>query len=148
VFEVSSNGSGLGATTRVGLEMMTRYATFEVFNTISGKTVSETGVTLPGGHNTRDFIRAVIPVSGSTGYTVPPAPPVVPPPVAGSSTFTNVTAGTRIRYNIRAYNDFIMQTIQPQFFRATISLLADTCSDLDTRDVIFLVPAMPMEVPM
>ena len=47
--------------------------------------------------------------------------------------------------NVRAFNDFVPQTDQPQVFVANIEVLADDCGELDARDVFILVP--PVELP-
>jgi hypothetical protein len=111
--------------------MLTRFATFEVHSIPSGKHESETGETIPGGYNTAKFITAITPIAGPTGYKLPSDIPVVPPPIATATTFQDVTAGTRISYNITAKNDFVEQTLKPQFFRMTISLSAETCTRRD-----------------
>ncbi len=57
-------------------------------------------------------------------------------------TFRGVTAGSRVCFDIVVkQNDTVMQTAVPQLFRATLRVLGDGFTELDTRDIFFLVPA-------
>jgi len=120
--------------------MLTRYATFEVVAEMEGVGWSESGVALPPGLTTGDFMLAVEPDS----YVMPPQPPVLPSPIVGPSSFENVTPGTQVAFRVRAYNNIVAQTDEPQFYRATIRVLAGGCSELELRDVIFFVPPKPL----
>ncbi|MCL2825704.1 MAG: hypothetical protein FWD57_17060, partial [Polyangiaceae bacterium] len=142
VFKIARDGTGLGQAVVTGLQMLTRYATIEVLADIDGGGHSESGVDLPAGLNTGSFLLDLEPYS----YVLPPQPPVVPSPTVGSSSFQNVTPGTRVLFRVKAYNDIVPQTDDPQFFRAVIRVLAGGCSELEQRDVIFLVPPRPLEV--
>jgi hypothetical protein len=62
------------------------------------------------------------------------------------TSFANVTPGTRVKFDVRALNDFVPQTDQPQIFRAVIRVLAGGCSALDQRDVLILVPPTPIVI--
>ena len=56
-------------------------------------------------------------------------------------TFRSVTAGERVCFDIVVkQNDTVMPTTDPQLFRATLRVLGDGFTELDTRDVFFLVP--------
>lgn len=56
-------------------------------------------------------------------------------------TFPDVTPGTRVCFDIVVkQNDTVMQTREPQLFRATLTVVGDGFTPLDSRDVFFLVP--------
>lgn len=56
-------------------------------------------------------------------------------------TFPNVGSGNRVCFDIFVkQNDTIEPTLEPQVFRATIQVLGDGFTELDSRDVFFLVP--------
>lgn len=140
VFRVSSDGTGLGTSIVTGIRMLTRFATFDVTSERDGVTTSIDGTPLPTPHTTADFIKQVTP----TGYTLPPAPPVVPAPTFDTTTFRRVTPGTGVQFDVRAFNDFVPQTADAQIFRAVIRVVAGGCTDLDQREVLILVPPAPI----
>lgn len=142
VFRTDSNGSGLGAHIVTGIKMLTRFATFNATSERQGETGDIHGNPLPAPRTTADFIKAVMP----TGSMVPPAPPVIPPPTFDATTFFNVTPGTRVQFDVRAFNDFVQQTADAQIFRAGIRVLAGGCTALDQRDVLILVPPTPIVI--
>ncbi len=56
-------------------------------------------------------------------------------------TFVDVLPGTQVCFDIiPAINDFVPPTDEPQLFRATVVVVGDGITDLDERDVFFLVP--------
>ncbi|MEM9068253.1 MAG: VWA domain-containing protein [Myxococcota bacterium] len=56
-------------------------------------------------------------------------------------TFPDVPSGNRVCFDIVVkQNDMVMPTTEPQVFRATIRVLGDGFTELDSRDVFFLVP--------
>jgi hypothetical protein len=142
VFLADASGTGLGAHIVTGIKMLTRFATFDVTSERQGVTTSIDGVPLPAPYTTADFIRAVTP----TGFTLPPPPPAVPAPTFDTMTFSGVTPGTTLAFDVNAYNDFVPQTQQAQIFRATIRVLAGGCTPLDEREVLILVPPNPIVV--
>lgn len=77
---------------------------------------------------------------------LPAAPPVVPNPTFDATTFYGVTPNTRVQFDVKALNDFVMQTADAQIFRATIRVVASGCTDLDQRDVLILVPPNPIVI--
>ncbi|MGE0789623.1 MAG: VWA domain-containing protein [Sandaracinaceae bacterium] len=59
-------------------------------------------------------------------------------------TFRQVPGGTRVCFDIVVkQNDTVMPTTAPQIFRATLRVLGDGFTELDSRDVYFLVPPEP-----
>ena len=136
VFRTDNNGTGLGNHIVTGIKMLTRFATFDVTSQTQGGTSDVDGNPLPTPHTTADFIKMVMP----TGFTLPPPPPNLPNPTFDATTFYNVTPGTEVQFDVRAFNDFVQQTGDAQIFRATIRVLAGGCTPLDERDVLILVP--------
>ncbi|MBL8624737.1 MAG: hypothetical protein JNK64_25745 [Myxococcales bacterium] len=142
VFQTASNGTGLGAGVVTGIRMLTRFATFDVESARMGGTADVNGNPLPTPHTTADFIRAVTP----TGFMLPPPPPNLPNPTFDATAFHGVTPGTQVSFNVQAFNDFVPETNDAQIFRATIQVLAGGCTPLDAREVLILVPPMPVVV--
>ena len=142
VFRVNTDGTGVSASIVTGIQMLTRFATFDVTSQTSGGMTDTMGNPLPTPHSTADFIKSVTPAT----YTLPPPPPNLPNPTYDTTTFHNVTPGTVVGFTVDAFNDFVMQTSQPQIFRATIKVLAGGCTPLDQRDVLILVPPMPIDI--
>ncbi|HEY1817810.1 MAG TPA: hypothetical protein VGG74_35960 [Kofleriaceae bacterium] len=142
VFRVSTLGTGVGTSVSTGIEMLTRFALFDVPTEEQGVTTDIDGNMLPGGHTTADFLKSVVPSS----YMLPPPPPNVPPPTidANGIQFDGVTPGTKVTFTINAFNDFVPQTNVAQVFSATIEVLAGGCNVLDSRSVLILVPPSPI----
>jgi hypothetical protein len=139
---LTSNGAGLGAQIVTGIQMLTRFATFDVIGEREGVPTDIFGTPLPAPHTTADFIKQITPVSSM----VPPAPPVIPAPTFDATQFFGVTPGTQVNFDIHALNDFLPSTTEAQIFRATIKVLAGGCTDLDQRDVLILVPPTALEL--
>ncbi|MEO8548551.1 MAG: hypothetical protein ABI678_01195 [Kofleriaceae bacterium] len=142
VFAASTNGTGVGAGVTTGIQMLTRFATFDVTRETSGVTTDIDGNPLPAGHTTADFLKTIAPAS----FVVPPPPPVLPNPTFDATTFHGVTPGTQVGFTVDAFNDFVVQTDQAQIFHATIQVLAGGCTPLDQRDVLILVPPQPIVI--
>jgi len=142
VFRITNTGSGLGAHIVTGIKMLTRYATFDVTSERQGGTTDIDGVPLPVPHTTSDFIKAVTP----SGFMLPPPPPTLPNPTFDATTFHGVTPGTQVSFDVDAFNDFVEQTSEAQIFQATIRVLAGGCTALDQREVLILVPPIPVVV--
>jgi hypothetical protein len=142
VFRVDSDGSGLGNHIVTGIQMLTRFATFDVTTERDGETQSTAGAPLPTGTTTADFIQSITPI----GFQLPPPPPNLPDPTFDAVSFQGVTPGTVVSFDVSAYNDFVPQTNEAQIFRAVIRVLAGGCTDLDQRTVFILVPPNPVVV--
>lgn len=142
VFRTDQTGAGLGNQIVTGIQMLTRFATFGVTSERQGGAADIDGNPLPTPRTTADFIKAVIP----TGFMLPPPPPIIPPPTFNTTDFFGVTPGTRVNFDVRALNDFVPQTPQPQVFRAVIRVLAGGCTALDQREVLILVPPIPIVI--
>lgn len=142
VFRVDANGAGVSTNVVTGIQLLTRFAQFDVTSERQGVTTDIDGNALPAPHTTADFIKSVRP----TGFMLPAAPPVVPNPTFDATTFYGVTPNTRVQFDVKALNDFVMQTADAQIFRATIRVVASGCTDLDQRDVLILVPPNPIVI--
>ncbi|MCX5742069.1 MAG: hypothetical protein NT062_06200 [Proteobacteria bacterium] len=142
VFRISNTGSGLGTSIVTGIQMLTRFATFDVTSAHDGVLTDVDGNPLTLPHTTADFIQAVTPVS----FVKPPAPPVLPDPTFDAVAFHEVTPQTKVSFDVTAFNDFVMQNDHAQFFKATIRVLAGGCTALDQRDVLILVPPAPVVI--
>jgi hypothetical protein len=144
VFYANNTGSGLGAHMVTGIQMLTRFATFDATTEKEGETESIDGVPLPSGTTTADFIKAITPNS----FMLPPPPPVVPNPTFDSTSFQNVTPGTVVTFDVVAFNDFVQAGDQALIYHALVRVLAGGCSPLDERQVIILVPPNSVAPPM
>jgi hypothetical protein len=134
VFRVSETGQGLGASLVAALKALVLSAPIDVTTGRMGLTSGEHGEVVPAGHTTADFLKAIVPNSAT-----PPAG--YPAPTMDAQAFHGVTPGTTVRFDVRAYNDFVPPTGQAQLFRATIRIFGDRCgTDLDHRDVFIVVP--------
>jgi len=142
VFDVAPNGTGVSTNIVTGIQMLTRFATFDVPTDKQGVGTDINGVALPMMHTTDEFIKAVTP----TGFVKPPPPPVLPDPTFDTTTFHNVTPGTQVSFSVNAFNDIVPQTDTAQIFKATIRVLAGGCTPLDQRDVLILVPPTPISI--
>lgn len=142
VFRAATDGSGLGQNIITGIRMLTRFATFDVESERIGVTTSIDNVPLPGGHTTADFLKMITPVS----FVLPPPPPNLPNPTFDTVAFHQVTPGTQVSFNVTAFNDFVPETTEAQIFRANIRVLAGGCTPLDQREVLILVPPIPVVV--
>ncbi len=142
VFDVAPTGTGVGANIVTGIQMLARFATFDVTSDRAGVTTDIDGVALPAGHTTADFLTTITP----SGAVIPAPPPVLPTPTFDATSFQTVTPGTVVSFAVDAFNSFVPATNQAQIFRATIRVLAGGCTPLDQRDVLVLVPPAPIVV--
>jgi hypothetical protein len=144
VFKTDGGGTGVGAHIVTGIQMLTRYATFEVNTETTGEIESIDGVPLPDGHTTADFIKSIVPSS----FQLPPPPPALPNPTFDSISFQGVTPGTVVTFDVVGFNDFVETTDDAKIYTAHIQVLAGECTELDERDVFILVPPRSVAPPM
>jgi len=140
VFQAEGDGTGVDTSFSSAIQLLAAYGSFGVTRLVSGSSTDIDGVSLPAGTTTADFIIDVTPA----GFGPVPLPGVADP-IIGATSFENVIPATDVIFDVRAYNDFVPQTTQPQVFVAHIEVLADDCGELDERDVFILVP--PQELP-
>ncbi|MBN8609436.1 MAG: hypothetical protein J0L92_02540 [Deltaproteobacteria bacterium] len=100
---------------------------------------AETRIAAP--NTTASFIDAVVPTRGApdapTGFDSMDA-----------TTFYNVAPSTRVYFRVDFNNDFQMGTDVAQVFEATIVVLGRAGSEVDSRPVYIVLPAMGGEIPI
>lgn len=140
VYRVNSDGSGLGAGVVDGVQNMAAYAAFDVTTQVTGVGTDTGGLPLPPGTSTADFILSVVPLEHG------PVPlPGAPDPTLTEDAFLGVIPNTSVTFTVEAFNSFLPQGPAPRLFVAEITVLADGCSDLDTREVFILLPPQDIE---
>ncbi len=142
VFLAATDGTGVSSAIVTGIQMVARFATFDVNTETDGVTTDVDGTPLGAGQTTANFIKGIVP----DHFVKAPAPPVLPDPTFDQTSFHKVTPGTKVFFNVRAFNDFVLETNSAQIFRATIKVLAGGCTALDQRDVLILVPPKPLVI--
>jgi hypothetical protein len=145
VYRVDSNGSGLGTSVGDAISKLVSFGGFDDGTSVVGKMTDESmpGVPLPGTHTTADFLAPVGANRGITPLDSMPAVGAMGGPASidmTHNTFVDVQPGTQLRFTVRAYNDFVPATPEPQFYKATIQVVGDGTALLDSRDVYILVP--------
>jgi hypothetical protein len=136
VFKIKPDGTGIGDQVTAGIAQLARFASFDVVTDVIGQTTDEKGDMLPMGKTSADFIKSIIPLDALP----PPPPPVIPAPIMTDKGFSKVVPGSLVRFNVEAHNDMQRETTWPQVFHATIRVRAGGCANLDSRDVIILIP--------
>ncbi len=141
-FQAQFTGVGVASSFGSAIQLLAAYGQFGVTRVVSGVDTDTTGMALPAGTTTADFIKAVTPLDHG------PVPlPGAPEPTLGETSFENVIPDTDVIFEVRAYNDFVEQSDAPRVFEATIRVLADDCGDLDERTVFILVPPRTLPPP-
>jgi hypothetical protein len=140
VYRVNFDGSGLGAGLLDGVQNLAAYAAFDVTTQVTGVTEDSQGLPLPPGTSSADFILSVTPLEAGA-----PPLPGAPDPVLTEDAFLGVIPNTPVTFNVEAFNSFLPQGPEPRLFTAEITVLADGCSDLDTRQVFILVPPQDID---
>ena len=138
VFKIPTDGTGLGDQVTAGIAQLARFASFDVVTDVQGQTTGEKGETLPSGMTTADFIKSITPLDAIG----PSPPPFIPPPIMNDKGFSKVVPGSFVRFNVEAHNEMVRENNRPQVFHATIRVRAGGCANLDSRDVIILVPPL------
>jgi hypothetical protein len=144
VFDISSDGTGLGAQVVDAIEILAHQVpvevTFHVRDDPSDLVDTES-----------EFMDYIEP-SVAGGWPDPRDPTVIcvsgltvadeRPPLDGRpDTFTSVLPGTPVCFDIYVKQNWtVPATPEPQTFLAEIDVMADGLTVLDTRDVYFLVP--------
>jgi hypothetical protein len=117
------------------MQALVQSAPIDVTTGTTGRSQGESGEPIPSPHTTADFIKAIVPNSATP-------PPGYPDPTMDGTAFHGVIPGTTVRFDIRAFNDFVPATDAAQLFRVTLRIFGDRCgTDLDERDVYVVVPA-------
>lgn len=133
-FRIAPDGTGL--TDRVA----------EAIEMLAGETPQDLTTTTRDGADfperadpidARNFIKAIRPARAfdSAGTEIPPE--VL---MRDDTTFYGVTPGTLVSFDVTFENDFVMPAATAQVFRATIIVLGNSVAELDSREVIIVVP--------
>lgn len=139
-YQANANGTGVDSSFSSAVSLLAAYGQFDVTSMVTGVEADVDGEALPAGTTTADFIQSVAPFDHG------PVPlPGVADPVLTPTTFEGVVPDTDVIFTVTAFNDFVEQGTSPRLFTANIQVLADSCGELDDRDVFILVP--PEELP-
>ncbi len=139
-YQANANGTGVDSSFSSAVSLLAAYGQFDVTSTVTGVDADVDGAPLPGGTTTADFIQSVTPFD----HGMVPLPGVADPTLTPTA-FENVVPNTDVIFTVTAFNDFVEQGTSPRLFTANIQVLADSCGELDDRDVFILVP--PEELP-
>ena len=105
---------------------------------LSGEAGDIEGHPLAASHTTADFVKAT-----PSGFALPP-PPNTTSPTFDATAFHGVQPGTELSYVVSAFNGFVAPTGTAQLFRAAVRALAGGCNLLDSRDLLVVVPPLPV----
>ncbi len=138
VFKILGDGANVGEQVVAGIAQLARFASFDVTTQVVGQTTGEKGEMLPAPTTSADFIKEIVPLDALP----PPPPPFFNPPVIrpDGKGFSKVVPGGFVRFNVTAQNEIVKETTSPQVFHANIRVRAGGCANLDSRDVIILIP--------
>lgn len=140
VFTIGCDGTGLG--TRL-VDAVREIAT-ETPQDIT--TAVRDGADFPMGAteiDARNFVKAITPTSldePSGATTCPDATR------CDALSFYDVRPGGRVYFDVHFYNDFVPPASSAQIFRATIVVLGNGVAQLDSHEVIIVVPAGSMPI--
>ncbi len=140
VYRVNFDGTGLDLSVVDGVQNMAAYSPFDVTTEVTGTTEDSGGLPLPPGTTTADFIISVTPLEHG------PVPlPGAPDPTLTDDSFLGVIPNTPVTFTVEAFNSFLPQGPEARLFIAEIAVVADGCSELDTREVFILVPPAELD---
>ena len=129
VFNVAPDGSGLGSLIVDAVEQLATLGTLDISTRTVGRDKGILGEIITKGFDTSDFIKSVRPVAPApTGSTI------------DKLIFRNVTPGSKVTFEVKAFNDFQPHTEVDQLFDADIEVLGDLVALLDVRNVFIIVP--------
>jgi len=140
VYRVNFDGTGLDLSVVDGVQNMAAYSPFDVTTEVTGATEDAGGLPLPPGTTSADFIISVTPLEHG------PVPlPGAPDPTLTGDSFLGVIPNTPVTFTVEAFNSFLPQGPEARLFVAEIAVIADGCSELDTREVFILVPPADLD---
>jgi cysteine-rich repeat protein len=137
VFDVDSNGGGLGAAITTAVRALVNTTTLQVTTVLR----PEPSDPIDG----RCFIQGIVPnraeVSG--GCTTSPTAVDINPVDGVNDSWSGVTPGTALFFDVLAQNDGCVDEILgvPQAFTVYIDVVGDGLTVLDTQTVTIIVPA-------
>jgi hypothetical protein len=136
VFDVDGNGNGLGNTIVQAIKVLTTFVRIDI--TAVPQDAPGDGVDAVSA-----FIDKIV-ANDTAGGPCAGQPNVTAVDTNGDGvkdTFQNVLPGTVVCFDvIPKMNTTVPPTTDPQMFKATIQVIGDGVTNLDTRDVYFLVP--------
>ncbi|MFK7988251.1 MAG: hypothetical protein AB8I08_19680 [Sandaracinaceae bacterium] len=135
VFNISSNGSGLDSRVIEAIRTLSE----ETPQDISGAVVD--GEDVPAEVGPVDagmFVKSITPTSIIEGGVPTDCPSAG---VCDDRVFDQVTPGATVRFRIRFLNDFQTPRSFAQVFLAEIVVLGNGVAELDSREVVIVVPA-------
>lgn len=140
VYDINSNGSGLGTSVVSGISALLNFAPVDVTTRIR----RDDDEFARSGIDTGLFLKSVFPVESIPGPAAcAGAPTAALADFDGDGVndgFTDVSPGSRLLFAVDAYNDFVRATLEPQVFVAYIDVVGNGTAVLDTRVVSILVP--------
>ena len=139
VFKVQSDGTGVGDQVTAGIAQLAQFASFDVVTDVVGQKQGEKGEIIPDPKTTADFIKSITPLDALP----PPPPPFIPAPVMTEKGFTKVVPGSFVRFNVTAHNDR-QRDVPSAGVPRNDSCSCGGCANLDSRDVIILVPPVAL----
>ncbi len=137
-FEVNGNGSGLSSRVVDAINFLATASTMRVSTRVIADPVAARG-----GVDTACFIQAVLPNHATAPSTCAAAPTAADhyPPAGVLDSFDGVTPGTQVFFDVIAQNDGCVEpTDQPQAFEATIEVIGDDVTVLDSMQVTVIIP--------
>ena len=137
-FQINSDGSGLSGSTVDAIEFLATAGTMRV----STRVVADP-VAARDGVDTACFITAVIPNRFVHADSCSADPTMADhyPPSGVLDSFDNVTNGTQVYFDVFAENDDCVEpTADPQAFKATIEVVGDGVTVLDSLEVTVIIP--------
>ena len=142
---MSTFGTGVSTSVVTGIELLTRFAMFDLPTEEHGVTTDIDGNMLPAGHTTADFLsghavelRAAAAAAERTDADVR----------RERIQFDGVTPGTQVTFTSSRSTTSCRRPNVAQIFLATIKVLAGGCNVLDSRSVLILVPPIADRVPV
>lgn len=135
VFEISSDGSGLDSRIVEAIRILAEETPQDI------STETRDGEDRPesiGPVDARMFIKSIIPVSFFNGVTNVDCPMTG---LCDDRVFYDVTPGNTVRFRVRFLNDFQEPRSFAQVFLATIVVLGNGVAELDSREVVIVVPS-------
>jgi hypothetical protein len=131
VFDVNSDGSGLGNTIVTGIRALANFAVIDI-------SAIKDSVPQPNAHGgTTDpalFITDILPI------TLTPLPPSGVILDGTGHIFLDVQPGTTATFDVKAENTILMPAADPQVFTLKIRVMGDGITTLSTRQVVIIVP--------
>ena len=140
VFDISSSGTGLGTAVVTAISALANTTAFDVTTNVR----RDDDEFLLTGIDTRCFIQSITPDSfvATSGCATTPVAADLSPVDGVLDSFSNVTPGTQLFFDVVAQNDgCVAETELPQAFTAFIDVVGDGLTVLDTQTVTIIVPA-------